>query len=41
MTLKPSKVLMAAADLLEKGWCQPYLARGYARTLVVVTPIGS
>ena len=25
MTLKPSKVLMAAADLLEKGWCQRYL----------------
>jgi hypothetical protein len=25
MTLKPSKVLRAAADLLEKGWCQRYL----------------
>jgi len=23
--LKPSKVLRAAADLLEKGWCQVYL----------------
>ncbi len=25
MTMKPSKVLMAAADLLGKGWCQRYL----------------
>jgi hypothetical protein len=25
MTLKPSKVLMAAADLLERGWCTQVL----------------